>query len=537
MLRQVVTCSFAAVFGLTTIVSAYAQTPEPPLLVPQGLHSDFRIDGDLVVWYDIQQGPLFPRDGDVYAARLTDRTTFPVATGTGDQTAPAVTEEGNEIVVWAESSTGEEGTPYDIRGKNLITDEVFDIATTSADERTPYIDGNLVVWIEATDSEGSRLMSRDLSSMANSVEVVDLTNYQLFNSYNPIVLNDGRVYINDNGTLRSIELSNTQTGPTVEAEGVIDYDVDGDTLVYTTSQEEQRRLIVLNRSTGETVYEATVDASLPRVQGPYVIWQEVLSDSSRVRGIDTDTLATFDLETATPGVNNLDLSIGDDSVWVVWQAFVESEETAIYAAPLAEIQSYDTNPSEEQRTFPETGRTLRGPFLNFWEQNGGLAVFGFPLTEAQTEVNVDDGQAYLTQYLERQRFEYHPENAGTPYEVLLGRLGVVDAEQRGLLDNEAFQPTTIVDEGNCRYFAETGHNLCGAFWGYWQAQGLEFGDTGVSFRESLALFGYPISETFTDPETGLTTQYTERARFEYHPDNPTEFQVLLGRLGAELVEE
>jgi hypothetical protein len=27
------------------------------------------------------------------------------------------------------------------------------------------------------------------------------------------------------------------------------------------------------------------------------------------------------------------------------------------------------------------------------------------------------------QYFERNRFEYHPENAGTPFEVLLGLLG------------------------------------------------------------------------------------------------------------------
>ncbi|MBX6341852.1 MAG: hypothetical protein IRY97_05290, partial [Thermomicrobiaceae bacterium] len=51
--------------------------------------------------------------------------------------------------------------------------------------------------------------------------------------------------------------------------------------------------------------------------------------------------------------------------------------------------------------------------------------------------------------------------------------------------------------------------------------------------ESLALFGYPISEEFRDPQTGLTVQYFERARFEYHPANPDPYKVLLGRLGAE----
>ncbi|HJZ45689.1 MAG TPA: hypothetical protein VKE41_00945, partial [Roseiflexaceae bacterium] len=44
-----------------------------------------------------------------------------------------------------------------------------------------------------------------------------------------------------------------------------------------------------------------------------------------------------------------------------------------------------------------------------------------PVSEAQMEQG-SDGQMYLTQWFERARFEYHPENKA-PYEVLLGRLG------------------------------------------------------------------------------------------------------------------
>jgi hypothetical protein len=65
----------------------------------------------------------------------------------------------------------------------------------------------------------------------------------------------------------------------------------------------------------------------------------------------------------------------------------------------------------------------------------------------------------------------------------------------------------------------------------------DIGDPGVSYRESLALFGYPISEEFTDPATGLTTQYFERARFEFHPHNPEPFKVELGRLGADKLSQ
>ena len=45
-------------------------------------------------------------------------------------------------------------------------------------------------------------------------------------------------------------------------------------------------------------------------------------------------------------------------------------------------------------------------------------MYGLPLTDAY----FDNGR--LVQYFERNRFEHHPENAGTPYEILLGLLGV-----------------------------------------------------------------------------------------------------------------
>ncbi len=91
-------------------------------------------------------------------------------------------------------------------------------------------------------------------------------------------------------------------------------------------------------------------------------------------------------------------------------------------------------------TLAATGHTLRGTFLRYWQANGGLAVFGFPLTEEFTEINAADGQPYTVQYFERNRFEYHPENAGGRYEVLLGLLGAETlAAQRPVLDRPTAQ--------------------------------------------------------------------------------------------------
>jgi hypothetical protein len=86
-------------------------------------------------------------------------------------------------------------------------------------------------------------------------------------------------------------------------------------------------------------------------------------------------------------------------------------------APAAEAP---TGP--DRRYFPETRHTLRGPFLAYWQAHGGLAQFGYPLSEEVAERNPADGKTYTVQYFERNRFEYHPENR-PPYDVLLGLLG------------------------------------------------------------------------------------------------------------------
>src|SRR5687767_6201365 len=64
-----------------------------------------------------------------------------------------------------------------------------------------------------------------------------------------------------------------------------------------------------------------------------------------------------------------------------------------------------------------TGFTLAPEFAAFYAANGGLALFGYPVSAPRVEGR------YLVQWTERQRLEWHPENTGTNFEVLLGLLG------------------------------------------------------------------------------------------------------------------
>jgi len=150
----------------------------------------------------------------------------------------------------------------------------------------------------------------------------------------------------------------------------------------------------------------------------------------------------------------------------------------------------------DELCFPETSQCIGGRFRQYWEQNGGLAVFGFPLTPAREERNRDTGQTYLTQWFERNRFELHPENAA-PYDVLLGRLG-----DDGLVQQGRYWQAEGRESGalaGCRWFAETGHNVCDlgqglGFKTYWESHGLAHPASGPrldAHQRSLALFGLP----------------------------------------------
>jgi glucose/arabinose dehydrogenase len=195
----------------------------------------------------------------------------------------------------------------------------------------------------------------------------------------------------------------------------------------------------------------------------------------------------------------------------------------------------------DETCFPETGHCLGGRIRQYWQGNGGLPVFGYPINAQRQEVNRDTGQVYQTQWVERNRIELHPENQA-PYDVLLGLLGK-ESLPADLRDWSKFRESGPQD--GCLWFGDTGFNVCNqagglGFKAYWQSHGLEFdGKSGVSYAESLALFGYPLSwpsvRTNSSGDSVLT-QWFERARFEWHPGKPDEYKVLLGLVGKEIFD-
>ncbi len=169
--------------------------------------------------------------------------------------------------------------------------------------------------------------------------------------------------------------------------------------------------------------------------------------------------------------------------------------------------------------FAETGECIAGAIRIYWEDNGGLPVFGYPITPLQIEAI--DGWEGPTQWFERDRLEDHGAQG-----VLAGRLGALLLELQGRPWDVAFPqilPASVPP--TCAYFPETRHSLCDPFLRYWRNNG------------GVQRFGYPITEPFQETIgtwTG-TVQYFERRRMELHSELPGS-PVLLGLLGNEILD-
>jgi hypothetical protein len=170
--------------------------------------------------------------------------------------------------------------------------------------------------------------------------------------------------------------------------------------------------------------------------------------------------------------------------------------------------------------------TLGGGFKQFWEQRGGLAEFGYPISQELQEGDPAAGPPRTVQYFERARLELHPEQQGAPGEIQLGLVGREVVKDR--VDEAAFQPLAPPDAATASdalYFGATGHTLNGVFRRHWEA-------TGGAERYGLPI-SEPLMERWRGNVPGYTVQYFERARMEHHPEmQDVGREVWLGRLGA-----
>lgn len=156
----------------------------------------------------------------------------------------------------------------------------------------------------------------------------------------------------------------------------------------------------------------------------------------------------------------------------------------------------------------ETGHWVSEDFLKtYLSVPNPQQIFGEPITEPFFSSTCDR----IVQYFEKARFEL-----------------VADSEQAlhvriTLLGEHLYMPGLALPIPDnfpaCRFYPETGYQVCYAFADFFTAKG------GVS------ILGYPISNF--EMHDDFIVQYFQRARLEWHPEFPPGERVTLGDLGRE----
>jgi hypothetical protein len=187
-------------------------------------------------------------------------------------------------------------------------------------------------------------------------------------------------------------------------------------------------------------------------------------------------------------------------------SFISALVFVLAARSLARAQTSDS------LFFPETGHTVRGIFLDYYNGAGDpTLVFGYPITEQMTS---RDGAT--VQYFQRARFELINDSPGSAHiqPTRLGQALYAPGEQINITNPLA-----------CQFFAGTGFPVCFQFLDFYRANG------------GLDRFGKPISPIeFHD---NVLVQYFEQGRFEWRADGFNGRVVLtdLGRIYFDILGE
>lgn len=184
----------------------------------------------------------------------------------------------------------------------------------------------------------------------------------------------------------------------------------------------------------------------------------------------------------------------------------------LFALALALTWSVSSAQRDPGRHFPETGHSVQGEFLKFYDSypNAEL-VFGYPISRQFEDKSGENPR--LVQYFQRARLELVAGGIDGPT-VILSPLG----EYLHTGQN----PSLETRQAGCRVIRnpESGeaYPVCSAFLDFFEAHG------GVS------LFGYPLSGF--ESENSFIVQYYDNAIFSWHPEMPPGQKVQLIDVGS-----
>lgn len=183
--------------------------------------------------------------------------------------------------------------------------------------------------------------------------------------------------------------------------------------------------------------------------------------------------------------------------------------TCLLIIGIAVIPAVGRAQEPDSQYFGDSGLSVRGDFLQYFNLRGRLEIFGPPISAEMFEDGV------RVQYFRNVRLEWHPENP-RPYRIQPGLLGELVGARRPPVAQTRVPPANRLDQ---RYYPQTGHTINGGFLSFFDQHG------------GLDLFGYPISE-MEPAENNTIVQWFQRARVELHPDG-FGGQIVLAPLGEQ----
>lgn len=409
----------------------YTVTPQA------GSYEQPALDGTLVAWRVRHNG-----QGDIHAADLTTGEQFIVTNEPANQANPRV--HGN-LVVWQDYRNGN----WDIFLWDRQTQSVQPLVAGPDDEIYPVLSGDWVAFLRLRRSGGPpSLVLLDRRTGEERTVVSDHFVGRLSLHDRLLVWEDYRsglpeLYGYDLTTQTEFALARSQnvTWPIVSSQVVA-------WIAQLPGQRGRVQALALRQRLPSDPQEPPAVPSAERIYfsqtkhylsgGFKRFWQE--HGGERIFGYPlTEEFSVTDPETGQEIV----IQYFERIRLEYWPSLPEDQRLRIgrLGAELTADRTFAPIPpfpkTNERRYFPETGHSLAYGFKEFWEQNGGLAVFGFPISEEFTE------NGRTVQYFERARFEYNPQATDADSRITLGLLGREALQRMGWLPRPPIDTTML----------------------------------------------------------------------------------------------
>ncbi len=399
--------------------------------------ADPTISGDVVVWR--------VRDASgwhIQAKNITTNNTTMLSTQSANIAHPVIS---GSTVVWQAYGDGHWSLiQYDLQSQKRSV-----ITTSTADETDPQIEGTELVFLRQAQTGGTaQLIVRDLSTGQEQVIVSDHIVMQPSISNGVVVWEDWRSGLPD---VYAYDIAAKVTYAVARSQQAYDPAVSEHYIAWISRSDVAHGRVQVVSLVQRLPTDPQDPPAVPSADNVYFAQtQHFMSSGFKTfwQGHGGAEILGYPL---TEEFSEKDSSTGEQmTVQYFQRAKLEYRPSApegqrITVALLGLTLTADRSfpkvdpvqDNDNRRYFPETGHTISLGFKDFWEANGGLAAFGYPISEEFTE------NGRTVQYFQRARFEYNPNSNSDGANVTLGLLGQEALERLGLLPMPTVDTTQL----------------------------------------------------------------------------------------------